>query len=108
MASGTGANGQERRQKTVFNINRFMTTIKLDLHNWEFRLGYSMNLRAIPGGASADNQLTFYDQSVYFSVNLMNFSFGESSSAQAARVRLYRFRKRPLDGTSEGVAAGVQ
>ncbi|GBF49121.1 hypothetical protein LPTSP4_06310 [Leptospira ryugenii] len=106
--SGTGANGEERRQKTVFNINRFMTTLKLDLHNWEFRLGYSMNLRAFPGGLTGNNQLTFYDQSVYFSVNVMNFNFGDSSSAQAARVRLYRFRKRPLDGTTETVTAGAQ
>lgn len=77
-----------------------MMTLKLDLHNWEYRLGYSMNLRALPGGLAMNNQLTFYDQSVYFSVNLTNFSFGESSSAQATRVRLYRFRKRPLDGTT--------
>lgn len=100
LASGTGAKGQNERQKTVFNINRFMMTLKLDLHNWEYRLGYSMNLRALPGGLTMNNQLTFYDQSVYFSVNLTNFSFGDSASAQATRVRLYRFRKRPLDGTS--------
>lgn len=100
LAAGTGAQGQTQRQKTVFNINRFMMTLKLDLHNWEYRLGYSMNLRALPGGLTMNNQLTFYDQSVYFSVNLTNFSFADSASAQATRVRLYRFRKRPLDGTS--------
>jgi len=98
VASGTGARGQDQRQKTVFNINRFMTTFKADLHNWEVRLGYSMNLRALPGGLTLNNQLTFYDQSVFLSVNYSNFSFGESTTAQATRVRLYRFRKRPLDG----------
>ncbi|WP_425460649.1 LPS-assembly protein LptD [Leptospira idonii] len=108
VAAGSGALGQDKRQKAVFNINRFMMTFKLDLHNWEYRLGYSMNLRAFPGGASADNQLTFYDQSVFFSVNLTNFSFGDSSSAQATRVRLYRFRKRPLDGLTSGVASESQ
>ncbi|TGL57557.1 LPS-assembly protein LptD [Leptospira ognonensis] len=108
LASGTGANGQDKRQKTVFNINRFMMTFKLDLHNWEYRLGYSMNLRALPGGLTADNTLTFYDQSVYFSVNLTNFSFGDSATSQATRVRLYRFRKRPLDGTSDGISAQAQ
>ncbi|TGL55055.1 LPS-assembly protein LptD [Leptospira kemamanensis] len=100
LAAGTGAQGQNERQKTVFNINRFMMTLKMDLHNWEYRLGYSMNLRALPGGLTLNNQLTFYDQSVYLSVNLTNFSFGDSASAQATRVRLYRFRKRPLDGTT--------
>ncbi|MDF3820103.1 LPS-assembly protein LptD [Leptospira sp. 96542] len=106
LAAGTGAQGQDKRQKTVFNINRFMMTLKIDLHNWEYRLGYSMNLRALPGGATLNNQLTFYDQSVFFSVNLTNFSFGESASAQATRVRLYRFRKRPLDGSSTDLSEG--
>nr|WP_246047941.1 LPS-assembly protein LptD [Leptospira ilyithenensis] len=107
-AAGTGLQGQDKRQKAVFNINRFMMTFKLDLHNWEYRLGYSMNLRALPGGLSGNNQLTFYDQSVYFSVNLTNFSFGESAPSTATRIRLYRFRKRPLDGSTTGVSSESQ
>lgn len=103
--AGSGLQGATRREKAVFNINRFLMTLRLDLHNWEYRIGYSMNLRAFPGGASADNQLTFYDQSVFFSVHLTNINLDSNSSTQATRARLYRFRKRPLDGTAGGVAS---
>ncbi len=103
--AGTGLQGQNRREKAVFNINRFMMTLKLDLHNWEYRIGYSMNLRAFPGGLAGDNQLTFYDQSVFFSVHLTNLNFDSSASSQATRARLYRFRKRPLDGTTGSISA---
>ena len=98
IVTGTGANGLQARQTTAFNINRFMMIAKLNLHNWEYRLGYSMDLRALPGGISFDNQLTFYDQSVFFSINLININLGpEDSQQEGSRSRLYRFRKRPLD-----------
>lgn len=97
IVQGMGAEGSKQRQKTIFNINRFMTTLKMNLHNWEYRIGYSMNLRAFPGGIAGDRQLTFYDQSVFFSVTLTNFSLGEADATQAAKARIYRFRKQPLD-----------
>ncbi|WCL48006.1 LPS-assembly protein LptD [Leptospira sp. GIMC2001] len=97
IAQGTGAAGSNQRQKTIFNINRFMTTFKMNLHNWEFRIGYSMNLRAFPGGFAGDSQLTFYDQSVFFSAGISSFSFGQAEGTEATRARVYRFRKQPLD-----------
>lgn len=97
IVQGTGAAGSQERQKTIFNINRFITTFKMNLHNWEYRLGYSMNLRAFPGGIAGDSQLTFYDQSVFFSVNITNFELGQADGTQVTRARVYRFRKRPLD-----------
>ncbi|MCC5813702.1 MAG: LPS-assembly protein LptD [Leptospira sp.] len=105
IAQGLGAEGSSERQKTVFNINRFMTTLKMNLHNWEYRIGYSMNLRAFPGGFAGDRQLTFYDQSVFFSVSLTNFSLGSQDGTPATRARIYRFRKQPLD-TVDGQLRG--
>lgn len=94
---GFGLEGGRERQKTIFNINRFITTIKMNLHNWEYSIGYSMNLRAFPGGLAGDRQLTFYDQSVFFSVTLTNITLGTQEGSQATRARIYRFRKQPLD-----------
>ncbi|MCE9499896.1 MAG: LPS-assembly protein LptD, partial [Leptospira sp.] len=111
VATGLGANGLQARQTTAFNINRFMFTAKLNLHNWEYRLGYSMDLRALPGGSSFDNQLTFYDQSVFFSINLININLGgdDSQQQQGSRSRLYRFRKRPLEvGERSSVSSQAQ
>lgn len=99
IIQGTGAYGSRDRQKTIFNINRYMANLRYSLHNWEYRIGYSMNLRAFPGGATGDRQLTFYDQSVFVSATLTNFSLGEADAAStASRARIYRFRKQPLDG----------
>jgi len=97
IARGLGSEGARARQTTVFNINRFMTTIRMNLHNWEYSLGYSMNLRAFPGGLAGDRQLTFYDQSVFLAVTLTNLTFGYAEGSPATRARIYRFRKQPLD-----------
>jgi lipopolysaccharide export system protein LptA len=108
IAQGTGAQGSQERQKTIFNINRFITNFKMNLHNWEYRLGYSMNLRAFPGGIAGDSQLTFYDQSVFFSVTINNFSLGQSEGTQATRARIYRFRKRSLDVIPDEIRGEVK
>ncbi|MEM7181409.1 MAG: LPS-assembly protein LptD [Spirochaetota bacterium] len=100
VIDGTGLAGQEARQNTAFNLHRFQITYKHNLHNFDFKLGYSMDLRSIAGGASLDSQITFYDQAVFAMVSLTNIGFGQQSSLQESRVRLYRFRKRPLDGSS--------
>ncbi|EMN38130.1 hypothetical protein LEP1GSC085_2361 [Leptospira interrogans str. L0996] len=77
------------------NINRFMGTIKYNLHTANFRLGYSMDLRSVPGGRT-DGLVSFYDQSVFFSI----------SSSELTRVRLFRFRKRPFQaGDSTGISS---
>jgi hypothetical protein len=98
IINGTGVYGSERKQNTAFNVNRFYMILKYNIHDFEYRLGYSSDLRAIGGGPTFDSQVTFYDQSVYFSVNLANISLGDdNSTASQTRARLYRFRKRPLD-----------
>jgi hypothetical protein len=110
IANGLGVNGLNQRQNTAFNINRFIAVVKYNIHNFEYQLGYSMDLRAIAGGVSLDSLVTFYDQSVFFSVNLMNVNLGsDEPSASQSRARLYRFRKRPLDsdiGLTGGVSSG--
>jgi hypothetical protein len=108
IANGLGLNGLAQRQTSAFNINRFIWVGKLNVHNFEYRLGYAMDLRAISGGVSLDNIITFYDQSVFFSVNLLNVNLtGEEASAAQSRARLYRFRKRPFDdlGATGGISA---
>ncbi|MDX1960372.1 MAG: LPS-assembly protein LptD [Leptospiraceae bacterium] len=98
--------GSDQSKNTAFNINRMMWMLKYNIHDFEYRLGYSMDLRAIAGGPTYDSQVTFYDQSVIFSVNLININLGpEETASQQTRARLYRFRKRPLDaGYSTGVS----
>lgn len=108
IVQGSGAEGSHKRQKAIFNINRFMTTIKMNLHNWEMRLGYSMNLRAFPGGLGGDRQLTFYDQSVFFSVTLTNLQLGQAEGSQMTRARIYRFRKQPLDAVRGQLSGEIQ
>lgn len=110
LVNGLGLNGATARQSTAFNINRFILVGKYNLHNFEYRLGYAMDLRAISGGPSLDSMITFYDQSIFFSVNLVNVNMGpEESSSQMSRARLYRFKKRPLDaGYNSGVSAEAQ
>ncbi|MBP6739226.1 MAG: LPS-assembly protein LptD [Leptospiraceae bacterium] len=109
LANGLGLNGAQARQTTAFNVNRFIFVGKYNIHNFEYRLGYSMDLRAIPGGTSLDSLVTFYDQSVFFSINLLNVNLGPDEPAAAqSRARIYRFRKRPLDkgiGGYSGVTA---
>jgi hypothetical protein len=57
-----------------------------------------MDLRTIAGGASFDSQVTFYDQSIFFAVNLLNINLGsDDASNSQTRARLWRYRKRPLD-----------
>nr|WP_243393283.1 LPS-assembly protein LptD [Leptospira perolatii] len=106
IVNGTGLNGQQSRQTTALNINRFMGILRYNLHTWNFRLGYSMDLRGVPGGTNASSQVTFYDQSVFFSVSLTDFTLGQEDTSQLTRVRLFRFRKRPFQsGYTEGVSS---
>lgn len=100
LIRGTGAEGLDERQTTAFNLHRFQVVLKHNLHNFDFKLGYSMDMRAIAGGISLDNQVTFYDQAIFAMVSLTNVGFGQASGLQESRVRLYRFRKRPLDGST--------
>ncbi len=105
LLDGTGVNGNGARQNTALNINRFMGTIKYNLHTANFRLGYSMDLRSVPGGRT-DGLVSFYDQSVFFSISITDFTLGQQDSSELTRVRLFRFRKRPFQaGDSAGISS---
>jgi hypothetical protein len=97
LLAGTGAQGQDKKQTTAMNIYRMMVIYKTNLHNFDFKLGYSMDLRSIAGGLSLDNQVNFYDQAVFAIFSFTNIGFGESGTASQFRGRFYRFRKRPFD-----------
>lgn len=105
LLDGTGVNGNRAGQNTALNINRFMGTIKYNLHTANFRLGYSMDLRSVPGGRT-DGLVSFYDQSVFFSISITDFTLGQQDSSELTRVRLFRFRKRPFQaGDSAGISS---
>lgn len=104
IINGSGINGTQARQTTAMNVNRAMVVLKYNLHTMNFRLGLSSDLRSVPGGATGTSQVTFYDQSIFFSISLTDFSLGQEDSSQLSRIRLFRFRKRPLrTGYTEGV-----
>jgi hypothetical protein len=98
LIGSTGIYGSNIKQNSAVNVYRLLTVLKHNLHNFEFRWGYSMDLRSIAGGASFDSQVTFYDQSLFFSVNLLNINLGaDDATGSQSRARLWRYRKRPLD-----------
>ncbi|PJZ78988.1 LPS-assembly protein LptD [Leptospira neocaledonica] len=104
IINGSGINGTQARQTTALNVNRAMAVLKYNLHTMNFRLGLSSDLRSVPGGITGASQVTFYDQSIFFSISLTDFSLGQEDSSQLSRIRLFRFRKRPLrTGYTEGV-----
>ena len=109
IINSTGIYGSNVRQNSAFNVYRFFMIWKYNLHDFEYQIGYSSDLRAIGGGPSFDSQVTFYDQSIFFSVNLINISLGPEESAGAqTRARVYRFRKRPLDADLTAPITGGQ
>jgi hypothetical protein len=104
IINGSGINGTQARQTTAMNVNRAMAVLKYNLHTMNFRLGLSSDLRSVPGGTTGASQVTFYDQSIFFSISLTDFSLGQEDSSQLSRIRLFRFRKRPFRaGYTEGV-----
>jgi hypothetical protein len=98
LGNSTGLYGSNAQQNSAVNIYRFMGILKHNLHDFEYNWGYSMDLRSIVGGPSFDSMVNFYDQSIFFSVNLINISLGDdSASSTQTRARIYRYRKNPLD-----------
>lgn len=109
IVNGTGLAGTNEKQKTALNINRLLLVYKMNLHNFEYRFGYMMELRSIQGGLSFDNQITFYNQSVFFTISLININLGsENAFSRLGRTRMYRFRKRPLEATTSTSSISVE
>ena len=76
IANGTGVNGSEEQDDAIFNVLYFKTTFIFDLNDWEFRLGYELEQRYIPDtGTGLENQI-YYEQRLFFALNLIRLDFG--------------------------------
>ena len=98
ILEGMGFYGPEAKKKTAFNIKKLLVGLKYNLHLWDFKVGYSMGIRAIPSGLKAEQQLNFYDQSVYFSASMSKFSFGKTPTKTKSKgSRIYHRTKKYFD-----------
>ncbi len=77
VVNGTGVNGPEKRQKAVFNVGYFETALIFDLHEWEYRIGYSMEQKSLlTAGSGSLSVVNFYDNKIFFSIQLLRFDIG--------------------------------
>lgn len=102
VADGTGLNGARRRQQTVFNIGYFECALLIDLHEWEMRLGYSIEQRSLVAGVGTLEVVNFYDNKVFFSMTLLRFDLGGARD-RPSRFLLHRGRVNPSDLGRTGV-----
>ncbi len=102
VVDGTGANGARKRQETVFNIGYFECALIIDLHEWEMRLGYSIEQRSLLAGVGSLEVVNFYDNKVFFSMTLMRFDIG-SVRDRPSRFLLHRRRVHPGDLGRSGI-----
>ncbi|MCE9596977.1 MAG: hypothetical protein K8S54_03330, partial [Spirochaetia bacterium] len=96
LVNSTGLAGKARREKSVFNIGTFETALIMDLHDFEFRLGYRMEQRSILAGSLNVENITFYDNKIFFSLTLLRFDIGGTAD-RPSRFILDRRRVRPQD-----------
>ncbi len=96
VINGTGLNGQAKKQDSIFNVAYFEAAVILDLHDWEIRLGYSIEQRSILAGVTSLDTANFYDNKVFFSMTLLRFDVG-SISDRPSRFLIQRRRVRPSD-----------
>ena len=102
VANGTGANGARKRQETVFNIGYFECALLIDLHEWEMRVGYSIEQRSVLAGVGSLELVNFYDNKVFFSMTLLRFDIG-STRDRPSRFLLNRRRVHPGDLGRTGI-----
>ncbi|MCB1320391.1 MAG: hypothetical protein KDK34_09070, partial [Leptospiraceae bacterium] len=74
----------------------FKTALVLDLHDWEYRLGYELEQRALFGGVNSLEVVNYYDNRVFFSVTLLRYDLG-SGVADGSRFLIDRQRVRPSE-----------
>ncbi|MBL8019662.1 MAG: LPS-assembly protein LptD [Leptospirales bacterium] len=96
VVNSTGLAGKKRRENSVFNIGTFETALIMDLHDFEFRLGYRMEQRSMLAGSLNVENVTFYDNKVFFSLTLLRFDIGGTAD-RPSRFILDRRRVRPQD-----------
>lgn len=73
LVNGTGVNGNEKRQDSVFNVGYFEAALVVDLHEWEFRTGYAIEQRSIYAHVNSLEVVNFYDNRIFFSLTLLRF-----------------------------------
>jgi hypothetical protein len=93
---GSGGRGAKRQQSAIFNVGYVDTALVLDLHDWELRLGYTLEQRAIFGGINSFDVINFYDNRVYISLNLIRFDL-ERLGSRPSRFVVNRRRVRSSD-----------
>ncbi len=82
---------QADRNQAVFNLESFYANIEHDLHRWVARVSYSIVRRTFFFGEGRRDRATFFEQTVFFSMNLRDFAgFG------IPRTQVYR--NVPSDG----------
>lgn len=96
LVNASGLAGRQRRENAVFNIGTFEGALVMDLHDFEFRLGYRMEQRSMLAAAGTIENVTFYDSKVYFSLTLLRFDIGGVSD-RPSRFIIDRRRVRPQD-----------
>ncbi len=101
---GSGLAGAEKRQDAVFNVAFFRTALIMDLHDWEYRIGYEMQQRTIFGGQNSIDVVNFYDNRVFFSLTLLRFDIGGTGS-NPSRFVINRQRVRPGDFARQPVGS---
>lgn len=93
---GTGLVGQERRQKSVFNVGYYDMAFILDLHDWEMRFGYSLEQRSIYSGINTMDIVNYYDNRFYVSMTFLRFDVGGVAD-RPSRFVVNRRRVRATD-----------
>lgn len=96
LVNGTGINGAEKRQNSVFNVAYFEAAMLFELHDWEMRFGYSVEQKTILAGINSLDVVNFYDNRVFLSMTLLRFDVGRASD-RPSRFTLHRDRVRPSD-----------
>ena len=76
LGNSLGLGGSNKRRDALFSILYFSTAFIFDLGDWEFRLGYEQEQRYIPETSNNVNPLIYYEQRIYFGLNLIRFDVG--------------------------------
>ena len=102
IADGSGINGRQAREDTIFNTGFFKMALIMDLHDWELAIGYSMEQKTMFTVTNSLNVVHFYDNKIYITATLLRFDF-EGIGSRPSRFIINRRRVRSLDVGRSGV-----
>ena len=97
ILAGFGFFGPVEKNNTAFNIQKLLFNLKYNLHQWDFKIGYGMEVRSIASGFNLERRLDFYDQSIYFSASMAKFSFGKTEKNTDKDDRGYKIFNQTKD-----------